>query len=454
MQEQLTVGNPPLEQLPLPPLAKGIPIFGSALEMATQPVQFWIDQYEQLGPVFRVKALNREFTVMAGPEANLFMSRMNDGFVSSHGTWADFAKESNAPHLLTMIDGEPHTRQRKVMRPGFSRSAIVNRFDEVVQITNEFLDTLDTTHQVPVLGFFQKIICNQLGLMLAGRVAGEYMPDIVTTVRTRLNVLVVQNRPKLLLSLPAYRKASARVLEFSRQIIAERRAKPNPETPDFVDDIIAAMDDILNDCTEEDLENMVLSPFVAGLDTVANTCSFMLYALLKHPDVLKRVMVEADQLFANGIPTPDELGKMEALHGAAMETLRFYPVAGVLPRTAMKDFEFEGHRIAQDEELLLPVMVSHFLPKFYPEPQKFDIDRYHAPLNQHRQPGAFSPFGVGAHTCLGAGLAEIQIMLTMAALLHRLEFKLDPPDFEVKPTNNPTLSPGNKFRVRVSARHA
>lgn len=436
-----------------PPLVKGAPILGSALQMSTQPVFFWVDQYLKLGPVFQVKALNRRFTVLAGPEANLFITRMNDGFVSSHGTWADYAKESNAPHQLTMIDGEPHTRQRKVMRPTMSRSAIVGRFPEVVQITDDQLKTLDRAGSFSALSFFQTLICNQLGLLLAGRVAGDYIPDIITTIRTRLNVLVVRNRPKVLLSMPAYQKANARVAEFSRAIIAARRAKPTQEKPDFVDTVITALENDLNDCTESDLENMVLSPFIAGLDTVANTCSFMLYALLKHPDILNRVVAEADILFASGIPMPESLEKMVALHGTAMETLRMYPVAGVLPRTAMKDFEFADHQISQGSELLIAAMVSHFLPKFYPEPDVFNIDRYHEPHNQHRQPGAFSPFGLGSHTCLGAGLAEIQIMLTMATLLNRLELGIDPPDFEPKIANNPTLSPGYDFRVRIRGEH-
>ncbi len=179
----------------------------------------------------------------------------------------------------------------------------------------------------------------------------------------------------------------------------------------------------------------------------------MLYSLLKHPDILKRVVAEANALFTNGIPMPEALEKMGTLHGTAMETLRMYPLAGVLPRTAMKDFEFADHQISQGSELLIAAMVSHFLPKFYPEPDVFNIDRYHEPHNQHRQPGAFSPFGLGSHTCLGAGLAEIQIMLTMATLLNRLELEITPPDFGPKIANNPTLSPGYDFRVRIRGEH-
>lgn len=445
--------EPDISSLPLPPIASGLPVFGSALEMASKPVDFWVEQYLRLGPVFRVKALNRHFTVMAGPEAVQFIVRMRDGVVSSHGTWADYAAESNAPHMMTMLDGEPHTRQRRVMRPGFSRSAIVGRFPEVLSIVDDVLSTqLRDGQTYSALSFFQLLICNQLGLLMAGRVAGDYMQDIVTAVRTRLNTLVLKNQPRLMLKLPGYRRASARVTEFGRMIIAERRARPAPETPDLIDDIMAAMNGDMADCTESDLENMVLSPFIAGLDTVASTCTFVLYALLKHPDALARVVREADALFANGIPTPEQLEQMVDLHGATMETLRLYPVAGILPRTALRDFAFEGHRIPEGGELLAAVMVAHFLPRFYPEPYTFNIDRFRPPHNQHRQPGAFTPFGVGSHTCLGAGLAEIQIMLTLAALLHQFEFELSPPNYDGRLEQNPTLTLGYKFRVRVKAR--
>jgi cytochrome P450 len=454
MQEQLLQAPDQVSNLPLPPQAKGLPLFGSALEMASQPLQFWVDNYLALGPVYQVTAFNRQFFVMAGPEANLFMTRMNDGYVSSHGTWADYAKEANAPHQLTMLDGEAHIRQRKVMRPTMARSAIINRFSEVVQITDNEINALTPGTSISVLAFFQKLICNQLGLMLAGRIAGDRMQDIITVVRTRLNTLVVRNRPKLLLSMPAYQRASLRVQQFAQEIIAERRARPRPEIPDFVDDMIAGLDNELNDFTESDLEASVLSPFIAGLDTVANTCTFMLYALLRYPEVLTRVKEEVDRLFAAGLPTSDGLEQMTALHGTAMETLRIYPVAGVLPRTAVKDFEFAGYRIPQGVELLVAAMVSHFLPTFYPNPEKFDIERYHAPYNQHRQPGAFAPFGLGAHACLGAGLAEVQIMLTLAQMINRVEFELDPPDFQPKIENNPTLTPGYRFRVRVKALRA
>jgi cytochrome P450 len=104
--------------------------------------------------------------------------------------------------------------------------------------------------------------------------------------------------------------------------------------------------------------------------------------------------------------------------------------------------------------VIIATTLPHFLPQFFPNPNSFDIDRFHPPRSEHKQNGAFAPFGAGAHLCLGNGLAEVQIMLTMATLLHQLEFSLESPNYTIQPTNNPTFSPGNKFYLRVQGRNS
>lgn len=77
--------------------------------------------------------------------------------------------------------------------------------------------------------------------------------------------------------------------------------------------------------------------------------------------------------------------------------------------------------------------VPHFLPELFPQPETFDIDRYRSPRNAHRQHGAYAPFGLGEHICLGSGSAEIQLMVITATLLHTYEFALEPPDYQLAP---------------------
>jgi len=173
-----------------------------------------------------------------------------------------------------------------------------------------------------------------------------------------------------------------------------------------------------------------------------------------NPAVLERVRAEADALFADGVPTPDRLRKVDVLHRALLETMRRYPIAPAVQRTVVKPFEFGGYRVEAGQRIFIGTTVAHFNPELHPDPYRFDIDRYLPPRNEHRTPGAFAPFSLGAHTCLGAGLAEIQIMLTLATLLHYGRFEIDPPDYKLKIRAAPTPAPNNRFQLRLIEKRA
>src|SRR3546814_13329134 len=87
----------------------------------------------------------------------------------------------------------------------------------------------------------------------------------------------------------------------------------------------------------------------------------------------------------------------------------FRSIAVAQMRTATKDFVFEGHQIYEGEMIYVGTSVPHFMHEYWPQPEKFDIDRYAKPRAEHMQPGVYSPYGRGPHTCLGKSLAEIQI---------------------------------------------
>jgi len=91
--------------------------------------------------------------------------------------------------------------------------------------------------------------------------------------------------------------------------------------------------------------------------------------------------------------------------------------------------------------------VAHYLPRLYPNPEVFDPARFFPPRNEHRQAGAYAPYGQGAHICLGAGLAETQIVLTVAALVHAFKLRLYPPDYKLKVAMAPTLVPDKRFQM-------
>ena len=196
----------------------------------------------------------------------------------------------------------------------------------------------------------------------------------------------------------------------------------------------------------------VLGPYTAGLDTVASTCGFMLYALLKDPDLLERARAEADALFAAGVPGPEALRRADVLHRAAQETLRIYPIAPATQRVVTTVFEFGGYRVEPGELLFIATASSHFMESFYPDPYRFDIDRYLPERAEHRAPGAYAPFGQGAARLPGRRFRRSADHVDHGRVLLRLaDLEMDPPGYELKTTHIPNPRPESHFRVRMLA---
>ena len=436
-----------------PPSAPSLPLVGDAFAMAGDVGAFFTRQYLRLGPVFRVRALHRRFTVLAGPEANLFVTREGSRHLRSREFWMDFDKELGAARSMLSMDGAEHARMRKAQKPGYSRSFIHEHLHDVIAITRR--EVAEWPLDEPIAGLYalQRIVTEQLGTIAAGVSPRDYLDDMIVFVRTILAARVTRQRPAVLMRTPRFRRARQRVEE----LYATVRAAHDPDhrsgaEPDLVDELLALHHVDPQFLPETDLMPAVLGPFIAGLDTVGSTCAFMLYALLKHPDLLERMSAEADASFAHGTLTEEAVRRLDVTHRVALETLRMYPIAPAITRTVSNTFEFAGYTIPAGEKVIVATTVPHHLPRYFPEPERFDIERYTPERREHRQPGVFAPFGVGPHVCLGAGFAEVAIAATMATIVRDVELSLDPPDYRLKISPVPTPSPDERFRFRVTRR--
>ena len=434
------------------PIARGLPLVGNALSMARDIRDFLTAQYLALGPVFRVRMLHRRFTVLAGVEANRFMIRDGIRHLRTFEFWAGFNARFGAGRSLVSSDGPEHAALRRMMRRGYSRQYATDRAAAFAAIARrEIADwPLETPHAVREA--LQRIATDQVGTLVGGVSPLPYFDDVVYFFRALVGNQVIPN--------PAiwsrrFRRASKQVHELYLKVMAEHtgdKRRRNAEDGDLIDDFLDMHESDPQFLPEADLKIAALGPFVAALDTVPSTCSFMLYALLKHPQVLAQVQSEADGLFADGGPTLEGLREMDATHRAAMETMRLYPVAPLLFRTVTNAFELGGYRIPAGEDVIIATTVPHYLPECFPEPERFDIDRYTPERAEHRRPEVYAPFGLGAHRCLGNGFAEVQIAVTMATLLHEVELALAPADYTLKTTQVPLPSPDKSFKVRVVRR--
>jgi cytochrome P450 len=232
-------------------------------------------------------------------------------------------------------------------------------------------------------------------------------------------------------------------------MVQEHRECQAHVKPDYVDLMLAATDENGQPLDERALLAAALVPYFVGIDTVALTCSFLLHTLLSENDLLQAVTAEVDRAFQPGLPDLATLRQMTTLHRVTMETMRVYPAAPFTIRWIREGLEFEGHRLEAGRPVMIATPVTHFLPELFSDPFRFDPERFADPRNEHRQPGAFVPFSTGPHACIGAGMAEAQIMVTIAALLRLVHLSLDPQLADSQIAVAPSWD-GGRYTVRIA----
>lgn len=161
--------------------------------------------------------------------------------------------------------------------------------------------------------------------------------------------------------------------------------------------------------------------FFAGFETSSSTMQFALYELALHPDIQEQLQQEIDANLAKneGKFTYESVMNMELLDRVVdgkrllpnfsefqvffLETLRKYPVAGLLFRECNEKYVIPGtnHELIPGDSIFFPVYAYHHDPQYYPEPDKFDPDRF-LPENKASRPQcAYMPFGDGPRNCIG-----------------------------------------------------
>jgi len=432
------------------PNVSGIPIIGSALELFGDIRAFFTAQYLQHGPVYRVKALHHRFTVLAGLDANVFTIRHGKHHFRSKETWQQQDIVFGARRSLVSMDGADHIYLRKKQKRGYSRGMIELNIPQTIKIAQHEIQQWPVNQSLPGLYSMQKIITEQLGRTIADFSPKEYLDDLVYFIRTVQTTTVTKQRPRFFRYTPRFYRAHRRILAMGQKVIDNHLQYPPEDRPqNLIGDILSLAREDPEFLPASDIMVAILGPFAAGLDTAASATTFVLYALLKHPDLMADVTSEVDSVFGRGELTPSRIKECDLLHRTILETMRMYPTAPALQRTVTKPFEFGDYTIQANEPIIIASTVPHYLAEIYPNPEIFDIDRYTPHRKENRQPGSYAPFGLGPHTCIGAGFAETQIMLTIATLLHQTELALAPKDYHLHIDPIPTPSPDRHFRFKV-----
>ena len=431
------------------PMVPGLPLLGNGLAMRKGVATFLARQYRELGPIFRIRAPGRRFVCIAGPEAANFLTSHGKAVFRSLEPMANFHNQMDASRSILTMDGIDHVTTRKAQARGYAVRVMKDRSQEVVNITRDELEKWPVGEPFEALPAFQNVIAEQMGYMMAGYSPEGYTRDLSTLLG---GLLLSASAFPLIMKLPRFRRARARGRELAQAVLAHKRTVgPRRSTPDFIDLMLELREADPQLLPETNLPLTVLAPYMVGLDTTASTCSFMIYNMLRRPQLMERMTTEADALFENGPVSGEGLRQLDVSRRVAMETLRLHPVSPAVLRTTANSFEFAGHRVPAGTQVMIGTAVGHTLEEYFPDPERFDIDRYTPARGEHRQRGAYAPFGAGNHRCLGSGLVPAQLGLTMATILRELVLEPLAPDHALRVRSFPTMQPVG-FRIRVLGR--
>ncbi|XP_045460604.1 uncharacterized protein LOC123671014 [Harmonia axyridis] len=261
--------------------------------------------------------------------------------------------------------------------------------------------------------------------------------DTYTSVKFLLSLVV----PRKWLRAVRFTLNQADISEFFLNQVAETinyRSKHNIEGDDFLQFYMDLTDKGKQEICENGQMNFKLSLnevaasvftiFAAGFESSSSTTNYALLELALNQDIQEKARNEVKEVMKQNNETLSfkAISEMQYLEQVIKETLRKYPPGATLPRICTKDYQIPGTEqvIKKDTFVFVPVLGVHYDPELYPNPDKFDPDRF-SPKNKHLLPnGLFLSFGEGARMCLGmrVGITQVKVILSTILKSHRVTF--------------------------------
>ncbi|KAF2898150.1 hypothetical protein ILUMI_08020 [Ignelater luminosus] len=390
-----------------------------------------------------------------------------------------FAPEESDPlwakNLFAMPGGEEWRDIRAVLSPAFTSSKLKSMFGLITKCATQFIDYIEKQGDCITLDMkdtFTKVTndiiattafgvtCDSFKdpnneIFIMGKDASNLSGFLIS-----LKFFIAAISPSLARFLKI-RFISEPTTNFFRKIIKETvRVREENEIvrPDMIHLLMEARKERLK-CDEDELKEHHVSSedksnlgkvdrkhktvitddvmtaqavvfFLAGFDTVSTAMSYTAYELALNPEIQNRLQNEIDVTFkkCNGELTYEYLMGMKYLDMVVSETLRKWPPFAVTDRKVVKDFTIEAKyphekplKVDNTVVCQIPIYSLHRDSKYFPDPEKFDPERFNDVNKQDIVPFTYLPFGAGPRNCIGSRFALLEVKVVIFHILSRFE---------------------------------
>ncbi|HYE16418.1 MAG TPA: cytochrome P450 [Pyrinomonadaceae bacterium] len=343
------------------------------------------------------------------------------------------AKRLLGEGLLTS-EGEFHRRQRRLAQPAFHRQRVNSYARVMVEHAARASARWRDREELDISEEMMRLTLSIVGKTLFDADVesdADEVGEALTDVMELFNYLVLPYSELLeKLPLPAsrrFRRARARLDAVIYRIIEERR-RSGADRGDLLSTLLLAVDEEGGGgrMTNEQLRDEVMTLFLAGHETTANALTWAWHLLAQNPEAETRLHEELDSVLGGREPTAEDVPSLPFTERVVAETMRLYPPAWAIGRLAIEDHEAGGYLVPRGALVLVSQYVTHRDARFFPDPERFDPDRFTPEAKAERPQFAYFPFGGGPRRCIGEGFAWMEATLLLAALAGRWRVRLLP----------------------------
>nr|CAI5828795.1 unnamed protein product [Callosobruchus analis] len=378
----------------------------------------------------------------------------------NHGAYVNEKDDPTSANLFNLEDEQWKTTRAK-LSPAFSSGKLKMMFQTIwkcsealddvlmeIEKSKEPMDTKDilsrfTTDVIGNVGF--GIECNSLkDPNSLFRVYGKRMFEISFWKMLKRMAVVMVPRP--ILKLVHFRSSDPEIVNFFGDVVAKTvnyREENKVFRKDFIhvllqlknrgkitdDDYVPSKDDKGEFISNNDVTTHCLTFFAAGFETSATAMTFALYELAKNQDIQDKLRDDILSTLKRhgGNMTYEAMNEITYLDKVFHETLRRHSAAPALPRICTRRYQIPDTQVFLEpgDRIVVPVTAIHMDPEYYPEPEKFDPERFSEEAKSQRHPMAYIPFGEGPRLCVGMRLGFIEAKVGLAAIISKFKVTLN-----------------------------
>lgn len=411
------------------------------------------------GPVTRFtlapKFLMPPLVVVTSPQGMRDVIACHDSSIDKSSGVTLEMRRLIGPNLF-VVPYEEWKPRRRTLQPVFTKQS-VNKFGgHMAKATESVCSAWQDNSVIDLDAEARKLTMRALGHSVLGLELASEHDSIAAPMREAVSYAVARAispvRAPHWLPTPARRRArraAASLREAALRIVSACRNDPSRSAP-LVQQLIAARDpDTGKPLTDNEIADELIIFIFAGHDTTATSISYALWQLGRNRAVQNRVAAEVAQL-GDGELTPDDVPRLGYTIQVLKESMRLCPPGATGSRMTTEDVEVAGYRVPAGTMLVVGRMSVHRDPTLWPDPLRFDPDRFTEEASRGRDRWQYVPFGGGPRGCIGDHFAMLEATLALATIVRLVE--IDSLEDEFPMAAPFTLVAGGPIPARITLR--